>query len=97
MKSWTEVVIDDNCDFAMFYRTVEVLQENFIVTFCNIISDFDTLYWDFLSDGVSMTLHYNVFFGITLYPTKMSKANDGENLSVLQLGLRLKGLIISKP
>lgn len=92
-KDWAEFIIDDNCDFDRFYYAAEVLQKHFKVSFLNKLDDFDTLYWDFEVDNNAMTLHYNIYLGLSLFPTRLREADEVENLAVYQLGQVLKQLL----
>ncbi len=95
-KGWIEVIIDDDCEYAKFYRVADILQTNFAVTFTNKINDLDSLYWDFEYNTSKLTLHYNVYMGISLFPTALADATEQDNSMVLQLGDLLFNAIIEK-
>jgi len=38
--------------------------------------DFDSLMWDFIFKGHILTLHYNIYTGISIYPRKSGKHRE---------------------
>lgn len=67
----TEAVIDDNCGISKFYAIANTLAEQLQVIFLNQVDDSDTLDWDFKYKGQYLTLHYNIFNGVSILPQKM--------------------------
>jgi len=94
-RGWAESVIDENCDYDKFYTAAEILQNSFNALFTNKLNDFDTLYWDFQIDSNRLTLYYNIYFGISIYPTKFKEATKEENLAVVEIGQSLYDLLQS--
>jgi hypothetical protein len=73
----TEAVIDDNCGISKFYAIANTLTEQLHVNFLNQIDDADTLDWDFKYKDNFLTLHYNVFNGVSIFPNRIkSKKKD---------------------
>lgn len=68
----TEAVIDDNCGISKFYAIANTLAEQLQVIFLNQVDDSDTLDWDFKYKGQYLTLHYNIFNGVSILPQKAS-------------------------
>lgn len=66
----TEAVIDDNCGISKFYAIANTLSEQLKVIFLNQVDDSDTLDWDFKYKGQYLTLHYNIFNGVSILPQK---------------------------
>lgn len=73
----TEAVIDDNCGISKFYAIANTLADHLKVTFLNQVDDADTLDWDFKYKDQFLTLHYNIFNGVSIYPqqTRSPKQN----------------------
>ena len=90
-KGWHEAIIDDNCGFDKSYAAARILEQELNIVFINKLDGFDTLYWDFKVNGNLLTLHYQVFFGLSVYPTKLKDASDSENKKVLEIGEVLFG------
>jgi len=88
-KGWTEVVIDDACGFEKFYRVAEVLQREFKLTFTNKLDHLDSLYWDFDYKECTLTLHYNIYAGVTLFPKAFKEATPADNGSAEEIGTLL--------
>ena len=64
----TEAVIDDNCGISKFYSIAGTLTEGLKVQFLNQVDDSDTLDWDFKYKNIFLTLHYNIFNGVSILP-----------------------------
>jgi hypothetical protein len=80
----TEAVIDDNCGISKFYAIANTLADQLQVIFLNQVDDSDTLDWDFKYKGQFLTLHYNIFNGVSIFPQQVnSKKND--NKAVLEV------------
>lgn len=68
----TEAVIDDNCGISKFYSIAGTLAEDLKVKFINQVDDADTLDWDFKYKKSFLTLHYNIFNGVSILPQKIN-------------------------
>lgn len=64
----TEAVIDDNCGISKFYSIAGTLTDELNVKFLNQVDDADTLDWDFKYKKFFLTLHYNIFNGVSILP-----------------------------
>ncbi len=74
----TEAVIDDNCGVSKFYSIAGTLAGNLKVKFINQVDDSETLDWDFKYKQHFLTLHYNIFNGVSILPlhvTNTKKVN----------------------
>lgn len=74
----TEAVIDDNCGVSKFYSIAGTLADDLNVKFINQVDDADTLDWDFKYKSNFLTLHYNIFNGVSILPRHVNgteKAN----------------------
>lgn len=85
----TEAVIDDNCGISKFYAIAETLTSELNVNFLNQVDDVDTLDWDFKYKDQVLTLHYNVFNGVSVFPHHL-KSILHENNAVLEIALFLE-------
>ena len=68
----TEAVIDDNCGISKFYSISSTLADDLKVKFINQIDDAETLDWDFKYKKIFLTLHYNIFNGVSIFPQKIN-------------------------
>jgi hypothetical protein len=64
-KTWTEGIIEENCSKETFYK----------------VADLDSIYWDFIYEQRELTLHYNNYIGVSIFPKALKNAVD---LSVLR-------------
>ena len=80
----TEAVIDDNCGISKFYLIADTLAQKLNVTFLNQVDDAETLDWDFQYKNHFLTLHYNIFNGVSILPHS-TKAMEKENMAVLEV------------
>jgi len=81
----TEAVISEGGGLQQFYKVANILSQDFSVKFSNKEDDFDTIDWDFRFKGHNMTLHYSIYNGISLFPTKTRDALRKENKAVVEL------------
>jgi len=75
----TEAVIDDNCGISKFYAIARTLADDLQVKFLNQVDDAETLDWDFQYRGQFLTLHYNMFNGVSIYPRQIKSSPKGDN------------------
>jgi hypothetical protein len=80
----TEAVIDDNCGISKFYSIAGTLADDLKVKFINQIDDAETLDWDFKYKNIFLTLHYNIFNGVSIFPQKIN-AKQKVNKAVLEV------------
>jgi hypothetical protein len=81
----TEAVISDDGGLKRFYQVADILSEHLKIKFSNKEDDFDTIDWEFRFKGHSLTLHYNIYNGITIFPTKTRDALNKDNRAVVEL------------
>lgn len=80
----TEAVIDDNCGISKFYAIANTLATDLNVNFLNQVDDAESLDWDFKYKNALLTLHYNIFNGVSIFPQHSSKIQMGNN-AVLEI------------
>ncbi len=80
----TEAVIDDNCGVTKFYSIADILSEGLHVDFLNQVDDSETLDWDFKYKNHFLTLHYNIFNGVSILPHS-AKVMARENRAVMEV------------
>lgn len=80
----TEAVIDDNCGVTKFYAIAKTLADHLQVQFMNQVDDSDTLDWDFKYKDQFLTLHYNIFNGVSICPHQV-KQQKQQNLAVMEV------------
>ena len=80
----TEAVIDDNCGVSKFYAIANTLVNNGHVKFLNQIDKSETLNWDFTYKNQLMTLHFNVFNGVSIFPQKVKNIKK-ENNAIMEV------------
>jgi hypothetical protein len=72
----TEAVIDDNCGVSKFYAIAHTLAEQLKVIFMNQVDETDTLDWDFKYKNQLLTLHYNTFEGVSIFPQQVNSVKN---------------------
>jgi hypothetical protein len=90
----TEAVIDDDGGLKRFYQIASILSDHFEVAFFNKEDDFDAISWSFAFGKKKMTLHYSIYNGISIFPTKTIKARKRENAAVVELANVLQGKLL---
>ena len=88
-KGWTEAIIDENCSIDKFYKIAGILHTTLDISFTNKISDTDSNYWDFIYKESELTLHYNIYIGVSISPKSLTNANSIDNQIVLDLSQTL--------
>lgn len=81
----TEAVLDDDGSLKRFYQIAGILKDLFDIEFTNKEDDFDNINWDFFLARHRLTLHYSIYSGISIFPTKTRDARRSENNIVLEL------------
>ncbi len=81
----TEAVIEENCGFDKFYGVAGLLADKLQVQFTNKIDDLDTSYWDFNYNGHKLTLHYNIYDGVSILPVRLRRAVAKDNEAIKEL------------
>jgi hypothetical protein len=75
----TEAVIDDNCGITKFYAIADTLAQKLQIEFINQVDESDTLDWDFKYKDQFLTLHYNVFNGVSIFPHEKKNIRKEHN------------------
>lgn len=70
-----EAVIDDNCGISKFHNIVNIMLHELKVKFLAKEDDSDTVDWHFKYKGRPLTLHYNIYNGVSVF-TQNSKNNS---------------------
>ncbi|HEY9364976.1 MAG TPA: hypothetical protein VIQ00_17055 [Chitinophagaceae bacterium] len=91
----TEAVIDDDGGLKRFYQVAIILSDEFDINFIKKEDDFDTIDWDFIFQGHHLTLHYNIYTGISIFPTKTRDAVKKDNKAVINLAGMLHDILAS--
>src|SRR5687767_1870776 len=91
----TEAVIADDGGLKCFYHVADILSEDLKVKFSNKEDDFDTIDWEFRFKGHNLTLHYNIYNGISIFPTKTRDALNKDNKAVVELAGVLEGKLFN--
>ncbi len=73
-----EAVIDDNCGIKKFYSIANMLARELKVKFFHKNDESDSIDWQFKYKGHPLTLHYNIYNGISILP-QTRKDNQAVN------------------
>jgi hypothetical protein len=88
-KGWTEAIVAENCSTQEFLKIAGILQFSLNISFQNKNSDTDSIYWDFIYRETELTLHYNTYVGISVFPKALTNASNSVNQVVLDLSKTL--------
>jgi len=79
-------IIDDGASLQQFYLLTNQLSRNKRVRFTGKLDEADTIDWNFKYRGYPLTLHYNIYNGVTL------SQQSGKDLKVVnEVAVILKG------
>ena len=92
----TEAILADNGGLNLFYQVAGIINEDLRIKFVNKEDEFDSINWDFKYKGHHLTLHYNIYNGISVLPTKTRAALPKENLAVVELANILEGKMFNQ-
>lgn len=73
-----EAVIDDNCGMKKFLNIAHTLGKELKIKFSNKADNSETLDWFFTYKGHKLSLHYNIYNGVSICASE-SKNNDAVN------------------
>ena len=65
------------------------------VFFLNKEDDFDAIDWEFRFKGQALTLHYSIYNGISIFPTRTKDALNKDNKAVVELANALEGKLFN--
>ena len=91
----TEAILADDGGLNLFYHIAGIINEDLRIKFLNKEDEFDSINWDFKYKGHPLTLHYNIYNGISVHPTKTRSALPKENLAVVELANILEGKLFN--
>ena len=63
----------------------DILAEQLNVRFTRKVDDSETNYWDFRFHGKPLTLHFNIYDGVSIFPQRLNDASRRDNDAVLEL------------
>lgn len=92
----TEAVIADDGGMKRFYQVADILTDSFSIRFTNKQDDFDAIDWEFKFKGHHLTLHYSIYNGISIFPTKIQAAVTKDNRAVVLLANLLEAKLFSQ-
>ena len=92
----TEAVIADDGGLKSFYQVADILSVDLRLIFSNKEDDFDTIDWEFKFKGHNLTLHYNIYSGVSIFPTKTRDALNKDNNAVVELANVLEGKLFNQ-
>ncbi len=90
----TEAIIDDDCGLKRFYEVANILSDDLEVKFLKKDDDFDTVTWEFSFKSHSLTLYYNIYTGISIYPQKFREAPRKDNDAVVEVAKFLENKLL---
>jgi hypothetical protein len=86
----TEVIIADDGSLSLFYHIAGIIND-LRIKFVKKEDEFDSISWNFRFKGHNLTLHYNIYNGISMFPTKGTGADVKDNKAVIELANVLEG------
>lgn len=67
-NSYPGIKLIQNCDHEEFYKAAVFIENLLRVEFFNKVNDYDSFFLDFRYKSCVLTLHHNVFLGVSIYP-----------------------------
>ncbi|MFN4313026.1 MAG: hypothetical protein ACK4E0_01945 [Chitinophagaceae bacterium] len=82
----TEAIIADDGNLQLFYQVASLLEDQFSISFYKKEDEFDSINWDFRFQGHQLSLHYDIYSGVSVLPSREHRAVYKENKAVIELG-----------
>ena len=86
----TEAVIADDGTLNLFYQVAGIITNDLRMKFVKKLDEFDSISWDFKFKGYQLTLHYNIYNGITVFPTRECDPQSKYHAATLELANMLQ-------
>jgi hypothetical protein len=93
-EGWTEAIIDDDCEFAKFYRVADILTADFNLQYNQELEHDGISYKNFDFNGSKLSLHYTINTGISIFPIALKASTALDNARVLEIGQLLFDKVI---
>ena len=87
--SLSEVVIKENCSAETFHVVANELKTKLNVVFTDRLNGLEEKYWNFKYRGTLLTLHYNTYLGVTIFPEQLENASQIDNNNVIEVSSKL--------
>lgn len=84
-KGWMEVIIEEDCSQDRLMEIADILRKELPAVFDEVVGDTDSYYGDFTYRGITLTLHYNTFIGISVFPKSLGNSTPVENTMVVHV------------
>lgn len=81
----TEAVIAEYCGVDLFHQMADILADQLKIRFTRKQDDSETNYWDFRFQGKHLTLHFNIYDGVSIFPQRLNDASRKDNEAVVEL------------
>ena len=91
----TEAVTDDDGGLKRFYQIADILSDELKINFISKEDDFDAISWQFAIGHHELTLHYSIYNGISVFPTKTKDARKKDNKAVVELANVIEGKLMT--
>lgn len=91
---FTEAVIDEDGGLKRFYQVANLLSDELRISFHQKLDDIDSLIWDFKFKGQPLSLYYNIYTGISVYPKQTAGAVLPQNKAVAELARFLESRLL---
>jgi hypothetical protein len=92
----TEAVIDDDGGLKRFYQIAGILSDELKIIFTKKEDDFDAISWNFHIGHHELTLHYSIYNGISVFPTRTREARKRANRAVVELANVLESRLLKE-
>jgi len=86
INSYPIIKFSECQEYDDFYHLAEAIKNKLGICFSNKINDFDNLYWDFDYENGSLTIHYNIYFGVSIFPQKLKNYDKYDEQAISKIG-----------
>jgi hypothetical protein len=92
-QKYTEILISSEIDNIVFEKIGNRIIKEFKAEIISKLCDLNSTYYDFKINSNLITLHKQVFVGISIFPTDLNNASIECNGIVKKIGYDLKSFV----
>lgn len=89
-RKFSEIVLADVPNDKLFLAIADRIVIEFEAEIIEKVNDLDSIYWDFKIGSEIITLHQQIFMGITIFSKELNNASIKANKLVEKIGFQLK-------
>jgi hypothetical protein len=87
-----EIIVCSDCSYDDFVAVAALVSNSLGINYLEKIGDYESQYWNFEFEGISITIHYNLYLGISIFPEKKQVPAEIKNQTIIQIFEKLNNI-----